>query len=279
MDEPRLWSLPSSEEHSNEDAVFVRDGVAVVVDGAGLPRSMRAGCRHSVAWYSEQLACTFGEALLLPGLTMSQALGRAIVEVSKRHDGCALEEGSPSATVAAWRLQHQQQPPIVEYLVLCDASLIISTADDVMEVTDDRLALLVAEELDRVAAASTEALDAIALLNARACVLDRARNVDGGFWCCQIDPAAADQALTGSYLLADLVGVVIATDGATRGFQLLGIHTLGEFAQRAGAGGGAGLLEEVRDAERDQTQRLIGDAIKVHDDATLIALRLTGHRS
>jgi hypothetical protein len=88
VDEPRVWSLAASEGHPNEDAVFSHDGVAVVVDGAGLPRSMRAGCRHPVAWYSRQLAGAFGEALLQRRLTMPQALGRAIAEVSERHEGC-----------------------------------------------------------------------------------------------------------------------------------------------------------------------------------------------
>ena len=118
MNEPSHRSVPESDGRPNEDALFLEDGVAVVVDGAGLPHSMRAGCHHSVGWYSSEVAQGFGTSLLDPDLTMRQALSRAITEVSLRHDGCRLATGSPSATVAAWRLR----PPVVEYLVLCDAS-------------------------------------------------------------------------------------------------------------------------------------------------------------
>ena len=170
--------MPSSEERPNEDALFLADGVAVVVDGAGLPRSMRAGCRHSVAWYSNELARTFGTALLDRVLTMPQALSRAITEVSQRHGGCSLVKGSPSATVAAWRLR----PALVEYLVLCDASVVVANDDDVIEITDDRLAVLMAEQLGQAtAAAGNNMLTASAILEARGTVLESSRNVAGGF--------------------------------------------------------------------------------------------------
>lgn len=55
----------------------------------------------------------------------------------------------------------------------------------------------------------------------------------------------------------------------------MGVHTLGEFALRACDDDGAGLLAEIRQAERDQSQRLVDSAIKVHDDATLVALSVT----
>lgn len=271
MSEPAYWSVPASKERPNEDALFVSEEVAVVVDGAGLPRSMRAGCHHSVAWYSHELARTFGTALGDLGLTMPQALSRAITEVSQRHGDCDLANGSPSATVAAWRLR----PPEVEYLVLCDASVVVATVDDVVEVTDDRLSALMAERLDQFAgAAEGGTLSAAAILEARGAILESGRNVEGGFWCCQIDPTAADYALVGSRLLSDILGIVIATDGATRGFQSLGVHTMDEFAERTLSGEGAVLLEDIRAVERGQRQQLLTNAIKVHDDATLVALDL-----
>lgn len=260
MHEPRQWSVLASEERPNEDAVFSSDGVAVVVDGAGLPRNMRAGCHHSVDWYSHELARRFGTALLDPGLTMPEALSRAILEVSQGHRGCSLVEGSPSATVAAWRVS----PPVIEYLVLCDASVVVATRDDVVEITDDRLSVLIAEQLDQItAAAGGELLTASAILEARAGVLERRRNLENGFWCCQTVPAAADNALVGFYPLSYAIGIVIATDGATRGFQSLNAHTLEQFTSRALAGEGAGLLEDVRAAERSQRQQLLDNAIKV----------------
>ncbi len=166
MNEPQHWSVPASEERPNEDAVYSSDGVAVVVDGAGLPKDMRVGCHHSVDWYSNELAQRFGTALLDTGLTMPQALSRAIVEVSQgHHRGCSLVEGSPSATVAAWRLS----PPVVEYLVLCDASVVVATLNGVVEITDDRLSVLIAQQLAQVTAADGGGmLTASAILEARA---------------------------------------------------------------------------------------------------------------
>lgn len=271
MNEPQHWSLPASIERPNEDAVFLEDGVAVVVDGAGLPRSMRAGCLHSVAWYSHELAQAFGVALLDRLLTMPQALSRAIADVAKRHGGCNLNGGSPSATVAAWRLHLG----LVEYLVLCDASVVVATVDDVVEVTDDRLSVLMAERLGPITATTSDGvLAASAVLEARGAVLESSRNLAGGFWCCQTDPSAADHALVGSSPLPDTVGIVIASDGATRGFQALGAHSVEEFMTRALAGEGAGLLGDIRAAERAQRQHLLASAVKVHDDATLVALDL-----
>lgn len=273
MSEPMHWTLPASPGQPNEDAVFSRDGIAVVVDGAGLPKSMRAGCRHTVDWYANQLAATFGTALLDREVTMPQALSRAILEVSHRHDGCALDEGSPSATVAAWRLH----PPVVEYLVLCDASAVFLTVDDAVEITDERLSLLTAQQVDQVSAAADGGpLTASAILEARRAAIEANRNVEGGFWCCQTDPAAADQALNGSFPLSKLVGIAIATDGATRGYQSLGAHTVLQFTNQAVLGEGAALLADIRAAERQQRQPLLETAVKVHDDATLIALNLTG---
>lgn len=269
MSEALQWSWPAAPDRPNEDAVFVRDGVAVVVDGAGLPKSMRAGCRHSVSWYANQLAAAFGTALVDRTITMAQALSQAIVEMSHRHDGCRLSEGSPSATVAAWRLQ----PADVEYLVLCDASAVVLLTGGAVEITDDRLARLIARHLS--AAASSGPLTASAILDVRRAALDANRNVEGGFWCCQTDPAAADHALTGSYPRSEIVGLAIASDGATRGYQSLGLHTVEQFVSRAVRGEGEALLGEIRAAERRQRQALLDSAIKVHDDATIVALTRT----
>jgi hypothetical protein len=82
----------------------------------------------------------------------------------------------------------------------------------------------------------------------------------------------------GSFPLSGTVGIVVASDGATRGYQALGAHSVEEFMTRALAGEGAGLLGDIRGAERAQRQHLLVSAVKVHDDATLVALDLTDKR-
>lgn len=277
MDEPTVWTCPASADQPNEDAVFAHAGVAVVVDGAGLPKNLRGGCRHSVSWYAEQIAAAFGSALIDRKATMVDALSRAITQVAGRHEGCSLDQGSPSATVAAWRVS----PPLVEYLVLCDASAVILDRNGhAAEITDDRLAVVTApRRMNHQTSSGSEHPTPPKLLAARREMVEARRNVDGGFWCCHTDPAAAEHALTGSFPMSELAGITIATDGATRGYQSLGIHTVQRFARDSLAGDGAALLAAIRTEERRTRRQLLESATKVHDDATIVAVTLDGPRS
>ena len=105
MPEVTAVSVPADADRENEDAFALGEGVAVVVDGAGLPKELRSGCRHSVHWYADALARAFRNHLDRRDSEMPHALAVAIAEVVDSHAaGCRLAEGSPSATVAAWRL-------------------------------------------------------------------------------------------------------------------------------------------------------------------------------
>jgi hypothetical protein len=108
----RSW--PASPDCENEDSTADAPQVAVVVDGAGIPSSLRSGCSHSVAWYSRTLAMAFQLHLADP-CVMRDALRSAIADVVAEHENtCDLAEGSPSATVAAWRITSSD----LDYLVL-----------------------------------------------------------------------------------------------------------------------------------------------------------------
>lgn len=110
---------------------------------------------------------------------------------------------------------------------------------------------------------------------ARRDAVELTRNAAGGFWCCHTNPAAADHAITGVVPRSDLAGVVAASDGATRGFQLLGVHTVAEVAHRAIDGEGMAVIEEIRAAEH-ASQALTDRGMKKYDDATLVAQRIDG---
>lgn len=266
MTDPVLYSLAALPGRENEDAAASGDGIAVVVDGAGLPKSRRRGCGHSVSWYSRMLAESFRVALADRRTSMADALATAIAEVTAAHTGvCDLAEGSPSGTVAAWRIVGDD----VEHLVLCDASIVlIPRSGEPVEITDDRLDAVVGERAARLlgADAASASLEERAAAHFQA--LDAARNVEGGFWCCHTDPLAACQARTGRTPLRDLAGIVAASDGGTRGFQSHGAHPLERFAALALAGDLAGIAAEIRAAEggpdRDPLE-------KPHDDITLLA--------
>lgn len=256
-----MYSLPAEPGRESEDACAIGEGIAVVVDGAGLPKTMRRGCSHSVAWYARSLAEAFRLRLDDRATSMREALADAIVEVTNAHAGtCELRLGSPSATVAAWRMDGDE----VEHLVLCDASIVLIGLRGVQEITDDRVNTAVRRKADELLAAGEFAQ----IRAARFAALDRMRNVEGGFWCCQTEPEAARHALVGRTRVAELRAMVAASDGATRGYQLLGVHSLDRFGELVAQGRLAQIAREIRTAEdRDGVPELT----KPHDDIALAA--------
>lgn len=260
--DPILFALAAEPGRESEDACALGEGIAVVVDGAGLPKSSRRGCGHAVAWYARMLAEAFRVRLSDRATSMTDALGAAIAEVTASHaDVCDLDRGSPSATVAAWRITGDT----VEHLVLCDASIVLIDADgQPREITDDRIDGAVRT---RAGALAAEAGLAEAPAEMRFAALDQMRNVDGGFWCAHTNPDAAQHALTGRTPLADLRAIVAASDGGTRGFQRFGAHSLARFADLASDGLLADIAGEIRAAEGAAGPLPF---TKPHDDIALI---------
>lgn len=255
------YSLPAAAGLESEDALATGETIVVVVDGAGLPKRMRSGCRHSVAWYARSLAEAFRERLEDAGTSMTTALAGAIAQVAAAHaDTCDLSAGSPSATVAAWRLAGDD----VEHLVLCDASVVLVGRDGgAREITDNRVDAAVHRRAAEMLGEGEHADADVAA--ARFAALDATRNVDGGFWCCHTDPEAAEHALTGRTPAGDLAAIVASSDGGTRGFQLLGAHTIDRFGRLASGGRLDEIAAEIRAAEDAATLRFA----KRHDDITL----------
>lgn len=234
---------------ADEDAAGMLGEVAVVLDGAGLPPRFRAGCHHSVAWYSHTLAARLLLAAQDRALTLAGALARAIDEVRALHEReCDLAAGSPSATVVAVRRDGDE----LEHLVLCDSSLLLEREDgSVSRITDLRVDEVVRRER------SAEAIEA-------------RRNAPGGFWVARHEPEAADQALLDRAPLADLTAVHLVSDGITRAVDLLGLHRDASLARALSEDPGAVLAgirraEEALPPERRPRKR--------HDDATVLTWR------
>lgn len=266
MRTPTVGTLPARPDRANEDAVALGDGIAVVVDGAGLPKELGQGCAHEVAWFSRAIADAFRDRLA-DGMSMKAALAAAIEGVADRHrDGCDLSAGSPSATVAAWRIRGGQ----VEHLVLCDASVVLVGPDgQTVEVTDQRIGSAVT---GRVAALAGLGDGGSPTREQRRRfgfeALEGTRNRADGWWCVHHDPAAAEHALTGTVAVDDLVRIVAASDGGTRGFQLLHAQSLDEFGRAAADP--ATVTAVVRAAESARREVSERDGTKVHDDLTLV---------
>lgn len=270
-------SIPGDSAHDNEDAVALGDGVAVVVDGAGLPKDLRRGCRHSVRWYAESLAAAFRDHLERRDSDMPAALAAAINDVTSSHGvGCRPNEGSPSATVAAWRAHDDA----VEYLVLCDASIVLAFRDGtVTEVTDDRIAHATEPVIDQYLRDVQRRNGVVTPGDKRAArraAVEQTRNREGGFWSCHTDPAAAVAAIHGRASRDGLRAIAAASDGATRGCQLLGIHTPDALTSARGKDDLDALIASIRHTEA-LNEELGPQAIKQHDDATVAVANFDQH--
>lgn len=234
----------------NEDAAGVLGDVAVVLDGAGVPSRFRAGCHHSVAWYSHTLAAHLLQRAQDPSTALRDALAAAIAEVRSLHEHeCELEAGGPSATVVAVRRTAEH----LEHLVLSDSSLLLQRRDGPVErLTDARV--------DDVARAETspEAIEA-------------RRNRPGGFWVARHEPEAAAEARVGQVPLAELRSAHLVSDGITRTIDLMHSHTADSLVTALTSDPGE-VLAQLRDRERslDARQR----PRKPHDDATIVTLLL-----
>ncbi len=235
---------------ADEDAAGVLGEVAVLLDGAGVPRSFRAGCHHSVAWFSHTLAAQLLGRAQDAALPLTAALAAAICDVRALHEhDCDLTAGGPSATVVAVRRRREH----LEHLVLCDSSLLlVGTAGEVRRVTDTRI-------------------DEVVRAERSAPAIEARRNAPGGFWVARHEPEAADQALVGRTPLAALESAHLVSDGVTRAVDLLGLHDDAGLARALGADP----TTLLRDLRREEAVLPPGRRPrKPHDDATALTLRL-----
>ena len=175
--------------------------------------------------------------------------------------------------MAAWRTDADH----VEYLTLCDASVLVLDADgDVHEVTDDRIESATRPLIDARLESKQAAGGAVSFTDvrdARREAVEATRNTDDGFWCVQDDPRAAYRAVHGRLARKDVDGIVAASDGATRAYRLLATHSVDEFAHDVLDGALVSMAQEVREAEEAHTTSLTADGLKPHDDLTVVAKR------
>ncbi|MGA4670766.1 hypothetical protein ACPCG0_13380 [Propionibacteriaceae bacterium Y1923] len=273
---PTWTSAPARADHPNEDAVRVGPGWAVVIDGAGVEARYRAGCHHSVAWYSHHLADALARRFVDRTIRPREALAGAISEVRGLHEReCSLVGGSPSATVAAFRVvpagqpTDQDHPAVVETLVLCDAAVLLLHRDgSALELTDRRVEATAGLVADRRRALRAQGADEAAVLEQGRAMAEGLRNHPDGFWVAREDPDVARHALVTRTDLADLRAVVACSDGITRAHESLGLHTPASLAEALARTP----LDEVVAAIRAAEAQVPHPAGKRHDDATAAVL-------
>lgn len=260
---PNLASLPGADDAPNEDFAAFQDGTVVVLDG--LTARTESGCVHGVPWFVRQLAAA---VLRHAHSGPADALRRAITETAARHGAtCDLQHpGTPSAMVAIV----QEAGDRLRYLVLGDATVLLDRPAGIDVVTDGRV--------QGTAAAERAAADALPLGSPekrRALVRMKhaeiaARNVPGGYWVANTDPAAVDHALTGDVSRTDLRAVAVLTDGAARlaeDFAATNWRGLLDLLRDAGP---AALLARVRELEDADADAERWPRNKKSDDATAV---------
>lgn len=286
-----MSTRPATPGSDNEDAVaLAADGrAAVLVDGAGLPAELRSGCGHPVSWYADVVSqamlrrCTDpGQGRTPPAADgrppMAEALREAIADALSAHGaGCRPAEGSPSSTLAAWRIVTDADGvERVEWAVLADSSLFLRHRDGrVVEIIDTAV--------DDIAGTARSAARAQLLaegwspqeahVEAYRRTTERLRNVAGGFWCCHVDPEAAWHAATGQVPVSELDGLVLASDGITRLVHRYGLLSAETFVARCLEGDHEQLYADLRRADLAHRDPAPAGTVKTYDDATLVAAR------
>lgn len=255
----RIATLPAFPDQPNEDLVIARDGVVVLLDGAGNLKRLSSGCSHGVHWYVSRLGPALLDRATDPDTPLAEALRLAILDVRPLHGGvCDLDHpNSPSATVIITRLTDR-----LEALVLADSTLIVTGPDgDATVVTDDRLDRLVTR------------------LRGEGHVpvpgwMTPYRNKPGGFWVAGADPAAAAQALVRSWPREEVRTFALLSDGAARGVDLFQDQDWPEVLATLAQEGPMAVLEQVRELEAADADRARKPRAKVNDDATIAYVEL-----
>jgi hypothetical protein len=238
----------------NEDLVIVGDSFVIVLDGVTQLPHVDTGCSHDPVWLVRTLGGLLAETIdARPCDSLAGILGRAIRRLREEHVSlCDLTNpDSPSSTAAIVR----ERDEFLDYLVLCDSTVVLEQDNGYTAVTDDRTARLPA--YDRVSVA-------------------RLRNAPGGFWVASTQPEAASHALTGSVRRESLRRVMVCTDGVSRLVERFG-RTWTDVLALIDHGGPGEVIDAVRSAER-AAPASPGRPAKVHDDATVAICYFDGAR-
>ncbi len=254
-----MATSPGTPGRPNEDFVGAVPSAAVLLDGAGIVGT-ESICRHGIAWYTHRLGGALIGRLSRDGdRDLAALLGEAIEEVTDDHRATCdvTDPSSPSATVVMLRLNEDR----ADYLVLADSFLMFDQAGDGPQVVTDEREVTIRRRVVAAMQAAAEGTpeyerarnEAIAALRAR-------RNQPGGFWVAKDSPRAAAEGVTGSRPVADLAGVALLSNGASRIVDPYGLADWPGVLAVLRESGPAEIIRRVRQAEADGTS----------DDATLV---------
>ena len=248
---------------SGDDRAFVTANAVIVLDGA----SAFTARDVPAAAYADHLGSTLAGLVDGNNEPLTALLADAIEATV---DALDLTPGgrAPSSTVAIVR---RREDASIDVLVLGDSQVVIP--GEILR--DDRLAPLASAERTayRTRLTSGHGYDdehrrILAALQAEQL---RHRNKPGGYWIAEAEPAAAEHALVRHLSPDEAPWCVLATDGAYKPMEHLGLDAWPTVAA-ADADDLAALLRRCQDWEStdERGQQLL--RAKRHDDKTLVAV-------
>lgn len=251
----------------SKDRVFVTANAVIVLDGA----TAFASVELDNSTYTEALGRHIVTELRFDDRTdLTEVVSNAIDVVANRFE---LRPGhSPSSTVTILRTRGQ----CADVFVLGDSPLYYGTGPQATVLADTRLADLDLPESrryrDRLRDGSGYDDEHRTLLRRLQQHQRTWRNIDGGYWIAEADPAAARHGLTATLSIHELSWAVLATDGITNPLTHLGRADWAAIATQSDRQL-AGLLTATHQWEHneDPTGRNFPRA-KRHDDKTIAAI-------
>lgn len=253
-------------QRPTEDRVVPLPHAVIVADGA---TSLRDG-EPSGGWYADRLCAALAHRLAAePAADLTDLLADAIASVADEHR--LVPGAAPSSTVAMLRWS----AGTVDGLVLADSPVVVFTGAGHDRLADDRLADLArpGEYRKRLRDGGGYGPEHAAALRASATTTGRLRNVDGGFWVAEADPAAAHRARTASWPRTDVTTALLATDGVSCGVDDYGLFDWPDVLALATEAGPTAVLDAVRAAETADPDGVRWPRAKRHDDQTLAVVR------
>ncbi|GAB7036042.1 hypothetical protein AB0G35_24185 [Streptomyces sp. NPDC021749] len=253
---------------TNEDSAHACPTAVVVLDGLSAPTDLPMGCIHGTPWVVRQLGTRLINLLGDNGIPLREALRTAIIEVNDLHStSCSLDqEAVPASTVVMLR----ERADALDYLVLSDSVLVLDLGDGgIQTVTDKRVEEVAGEEMRAALRGPTGTEEHAARVSELVSVQRRLRNNPNGYWVASTDPAAADEAITGTVDLANVQQAALLTDGASRLVDTFGALSWDQLLNILRTEGPAALIAHTRAAEQADP---VGDRwprFKRSDDATV----------
>jgi len=254
-------------DRPTEDHVVLLPTAVILADGATALRDDEL----SGGWYAEHLCQGLAARLTeQPTGDLRALLSKTINALAREH---LLSPGSsPSSTVAVLRWTEDR----IDALVLADSPIVAFTRQGPQIVADDRIANLVVPGggyRRRLRSGAGYGPDHVAALRAAGRNAGRLRNVPGGFWVAEADPAAAAHARTASWPRHDATAALLASDGVSCGVDDYHLFDWPTVLTLATDTGPAAVLARVRDAERADPDGLRWPRPKRHDDQALVLVR------